>query len=107
MYRHARQVLEQISATLKTRYPAEVVSVRAFGSRVRGDHSGTSDFDVLVLVRNKSVVLEEGIIDCFVEQEMSSGVSFDPVIKTMESFEQERRYNTLFYRNVMAEGVPV
>lgn len=107
MYQHARRVLEQISESLKEEFPADIVTIRAFGSRARGDHAGNSDFDVLVVVRKRMILLEERIIDRFVEFEMSSGISFEPLIKSSESFEQEKRHGTLFYQNVMNEGIPV
>lgn len=107
MYKYAKSVLEQIGASLREEYPAQIVSIHAFGSRARGDHSGDSDFDVLVVVREKTIQLEERIIDRFVEQESASGISFDPVIKSAESFHQERRYRTHFYENIMSEGIPV
>ncbi len=107
MYQYARVVLEQIGASLRNEHPTQIVSIHAFGSRARGDHSGDSDFDVLVVVKEKTVQLEEQIIDRFVEQEAASGISFDPVIKSAESFYQERRYQTRFYKNIMNEGIPV
>ena len=107
MYGYFRRVLEKISSSLKIAYPDEIVSVYAFGSRARGDHRGDSDFDVLVVVRNKSVRLEEGIIELFVDEEMKSGISFDPVIKSADSFELEKRYQTPFYQNIVTEGIAV
>ena len=107
MYQYARVALEKIGSSLRSAYPTQIVSIYAFGSRARGDHGGRSDFDVLVVVREKSVQLEERIIDRFVEQEVAGGISFDPVIKSEESFQQERRFRTLFYENIMSEGIPV
>ena len=34
-----------------------------FGSRGRGDHTGGSDFDILVIVKTRSITIEEAIID--------------------------------------------
>ena len=107
MYQYSRQVLEEISASLKDEHPAQIVSIYAFGSRARGDHSGDSDFDVLVVVRNKTIQLEEKIIARFVEKELASGVSFEPVIKSLESYEREKQYRTLFYENIVNEGIQV
>jgi predicted nucleotidyltransferase len=100
-----RQVLQQIVASLKNDLPTEIVSVRAFGSRTRGDHDGNSDFDVLVLVRHRTTEIQERIVAAFVTGELESGIPFEPVIKILDSFEQEERYQTLFYRNIMNEGV--
>ncbi|MEX2445552.1 MAG: nucleotidyltransferase domain-containing protein [Alkalispirochaeta sp.] len=107
VYQYARMMLEQIGAALREDHPGQIVSIHAFGSRARGDHNGDSDFDVLVVVRERTIDLEEQIISRFVEQERTNGISFDPVIKSVESFEQERRYRTRFYENIMSEGIPV
>ena len=107
VYAHIKTALNKIVAALKKKYPENILSVYAFGSRVRGDHKEGSDFDVLVLVNDRTVTLEEGIIDTFVEEEMKSGISFDPVIKTTHSFELEKKHHTPFYENVMRQGVQV
>ena len=105
VFEYARKSLEKISATLRKAFPDRIVSITAFGSRVRGDHTGESDFDVLVVVENRSPELEDRILSVFVEEEMRSGVSFDPLIKSLESFELEKRYGTAFYENITSEGV--
>ena len=63
MYSHEKTVLERISSSLKRKYPENIVSVYAFGSRVRGDHAEGSDFDVLVNVKNRFIAVEVAIID--------------------------------------------
>lgn len=107
MFTYAKRVLEKIGIALKKKYPQNIIAVIAFGSRIRGDHTGESDFDVLVIVNERSKEIEEGIIDVFVGEEMNSGVCFDPVIKTEESFELEKRNHTPFYENIVEEGVPL
>ena len=105
MYSHEKTALERISSSLKKKYPENIVSVYAFGSRVRGDHAEGSDFDILVIVKNRSITVEEAIIDAFVEEEMKSGVSFDPLIKTLSSFELEKQHHTPFFKNIEQEGI--
>ena len=107
MYLHEKTTLERISLALKKRYQDNIVAVYAFGSRVRGDHTAESDFDILVIVNNRSVAIEEGIIEAFIEEEMTSGLSFDIVIKTLESYRREQRYHTPFFENIEREGIPL
>ena len=107
MYSHLKAALQRIVTELHEKFSGDVVSVYAFGSRVRGDHSAGSDFDVLVLVNDRTINLEQGIIDVFVDEEMKSGISFDPVIKTARSFELEKRHNTPFYQNVTEQGIKI
>ena len=107
MYAHFRAALEKIVTKLKEKYPGNIVTVYAFGSRIRGDHTAKSDFDVLVLVNDRTIDVEEEIIGVFVEEEMKSGISFDPVIKTADSFALEKRYSTPFYQNVTEQGIQI
>jgi len=105
MFSHIRNRLEKIRQRLKERYPERVVSVYAFGSRVRGDYIDWSDIDLLVVVKNKDPQIEGEIIDLIVEEEVEGGLSFSPVIKDVTAFEKERRFRTPFYENIMREGV--
>jgi hypothetical protein len=43
----------------------------------------------------------------FVEEELESGVYFDPLIKSAESFDQEKNHHSPLYRNAMNEGIAV
>lgn len=45
--------LKQIAARIHTEHP-EVAEVRVFGSVARGDHTGTSDVDVLIILNDTS-----------------------------------------------------
>ena len=105
MFLYETQSLQRISAKLREKLRQRIVSVYAFGSRVRGDHDQWSDFDVLVVVRDKEPRVESEIIDIFVDEEMESGTSFTPVIKDIRAFELEEKFHTPFYENISKEGV--
>ncbi len=105
MYPYEKEVLSRIIEKVKDRLSGRVVSVYAFGSRVRGNHGEWSDFDVLVVVRDKTPDIESEIIGVFVDEEMKSGLSFTPVIKNSEAFEMEKKFHTPFYENIIKEGV--
>ena len=107
MFAHTRSAVAHFGAELRDTLPHLVVSVHAFGSRVRGDHRGDSDLDVLIVVRERTLEVERSIIDLSVEHERRSGISFDPVIKDVATFELERKHRTPFYKNVSAESIPL
>jgi len=105
MYNHERNILKNITARLRERFSERIQGVYAFGSRVRGDHDEWSDFDVLIVVKDRNPAIENEIIDIFVEEELKSGVIFSPVIKDYTAFEKEKYLNTPFYENIQREGV--
>lgn len=105
MYLHEKKALKLITARLRKDLRSKIVALCAFGSRVRGDFDERSDFDVLVVVRDKTPELEKRIISIFVDEEIKIGLSFTPVIKDVHSFELEKKFNSPFYQNVMKEGI--
>lgn len=105
MYIHEKESLSRITEKLKKSFSDRIVSVHAFGSRVRGDHDQWSDFDVLVVVRNKGPRIEFEIIGIFVDEELESGTSFTPVIKDVRAFDLEKKFHTPFYENLAKEGI--
>ena len=107
MFAHTRNTLAQFGAELRDALPELVVSVHAFGSRVRGDHRGDSDLDVLVVVGERTLEVERAIIDLCVEHERRSGIGFDPVIKDVATLDLERKRHTPFYQNVSTESIPL
>ncbi len=107
MFAHERKALEHIANELRRNLGDDIAGVYAFGSRVRGDHTDSSDFDVLILVHRKDVKLDEMIISIIVDIETEHGLSFSPVIKTTESFEKEKNHNSPFYQNITNEAIPL
>lgn len=105
MFEHEKKVLTQIIEKLRKRLPERIISVYAFGSRVRGNHSEWSDFDVLVIVKDKTPKLETEVISIFVDEEIKSGLSFALVVKDVQAFEMEKKFDTPFYKNIMVEGI--
>lgn len=105
MHQHEKKALDRIAANLRVRFPEKISAAYAFGSRVRGDHGVWSDFDLLVVVREKTPALEAEIIGLIVEEERQAGLSFSPVVKDTRAFEREKGLQTPFYENLVREGV--
>lgn len=107
MQKHEQEALARITEVLRGRFPGRISAILAFGSRVRGDHDAWSDFDVLVVVQDKTPSLENEIIGTFVDEELKLGLSFTPVVKDAAAFEMEKNHHTPFYENLTREGVPL
>lgn len=105
MYAHEKIVLNRIIKGLKERFPERLREVIAFGSRVRGDHGEWSDFDVLIVVKDRDPLIEEEIIGFFVEEELRSGLIFTPLIKDLKAFDSEKKFKTPFDENLIKERI--
>lgn len=100
-----RETLDSIVLRLKKTFPERLKGIYIFGSRIRGDHGEWSDLDVLIVVKDKDLMIEKEIIDIFVEERLNTGIPFSPLIKDFEVFEKERELNTPFYQSLSKEGV--
>ncbi len=107
MYPHERQTLQRIATQLRQSFADRIVALYAFGSRARGTQSAWSDFDLLIVVRDKDPKIEHEIISLIVDEEMKSGLSFAPLVKDHGAFEKEKGFHTPFYENIVREGVPL
>jgi predicted nucleotidyltransferase len=105
VYPHERRALARIAARLKEQFADRITAVYAFGSKVRGNHGAWSDFDVLVVVRDRDPRTEAEVVGIIVDEEIEAGLSFAPVIKDAGAFELERRFKSPFYENIVREGV--
>jgi predicted nucleotidyltransferase len=73
---------------------SSVARIVAFGSRVRGDFSGESDLDLLVLLDDISA--REDVIRFIFRIEREHDVSLSPVIYTIDEYAMNRKLGRLF-----------
>ena len=102
-----KQVLDELRDALQDMLGANLVEVRLFGSRARGDAEPDSDVDVMVLVKERSLDLEEQIIGEATEISLEHELLIIPLVWSLESREKNRELNTLIYRNIINEGIIV
>lgn len=107
MFLKERKALDNVAEEIDASplLAGRVEEIIVFGSRVRGDYNGESDFDVLVIVRDKDIKTETAIIKLFGTKEDLTGVPFAPVIKDLKVFDNERLYRTAFARAIEEEGI--
>jgi predicted nucleotidyltransferase len=105
MYSYETDSFKRIISKIKTGAGSSIISVTAFGSRVRGDFSEDSDMDVLVVVDKKSPKEISFINDIFYEEEIKSGIPFSVTVVPLHSFNSNKRFKTGFYQNIKKDGV--
>lgn len=99
-------VVSELRAALEGIYGRQLVELRLYGSRARGDSSDESDYDVLVVL--------DGVVDAMAERRRCSGAIYDVCWKhdvvVMCHFMSAERFKTEqspYVLNVRREGVAV
>ncbi len=84
-----------------------VLELRVFGSRARGDAGPESDLDVLVVVDHLDRSIEKHISECAWEAGFYEDVLIMPVAVSMDVVKHSPLSESVFIKNVYREGVSV
>jgi predicted nucleotidyltransferase len=98
-------VAQALAQALRKRLKSHLRDLRLFGSRARGDAHETSDYDVLILVDQKTSEVRDRILD--VQVEILD--QYDALVATILRTEDEWRLSQGFplAQNIARESVPL
>jgi predicted nucleotidyltransferase len=94
MSKKERKALERFGETVRDRLGEYIVKMSVFGSKVRGDFSETSDIDVFIIVKERSLL----VMDQIAEITSDLNIEFDLTIAPVVFSENEYNMNA----NIMA-----
>jgi predicted nucleotidyltransferase len=101
-----KNVVTSFVKELKKKVGDDIVAIRLFGSKARGDFEKDSDIDIFVLVKRKGDV-RESISDIAAEYVYEYNVPLAPVVYSLFEYEKNRELGSLFFEQVEREGVPL
>jgi predicted nucleotidyltransferase len=105
MSRAERLVLERFGVAIKSRLGEYVVKMSVFGSKVRGDYRATSDIDVLVIVKERSLRVMDQIAEITSELNIKYDLSISPVVFSEEEYDVNTKMASPFTLAVREEGL--
>ncbi len=76
-----------------------------FGSYAKNEQSELSDIDILIIVKEFDVMLRKKISSLSSEYSLDKGVVISSIIKDIQVWEKNKKYETLFYREVSKYGI--
>lgn len=101
------QVVQTFATRVRERFPDEVVDVRLFGSKARGDHHADSDIDILVIARSEDWRLHDQMRRVGYELDEDIGYRLSIQVIAEKRFEHARERHFQFATSVFEEGIPV
>jgi len=95
MSKMERRVLKLFGDDAKSRLGDCLVRMSVFGSKVRGDSRETSDIDVLVIVRERSLRVMDQIAEITSDLNVEYGLSISPVVFSEQEYDVNAKMATL------------
>jgi predicted nucleotidyltransferase len=101
-----KAALRELVERLQERYGPNLVTVKLFGSKARGDFGMDSDVDVLVVVQTADDWgAQREISGIGFEIDLKYNVLLSRLVMARERYNQHRRYRSPLYKNIAKEGV--
>lgn len=94
---------------VRERLGPQLVEVRVFGSRARGDYGPESDLDVFVMVDGDEGACLRPVVAAATEvmREQELPYSIAPLVMSRAHFQELRRRELRIARDIVEEGVPL
>ena len=99
------EAVKIFSERIKDLLNDNLVSIRLFGSKVRGDFSDDSDIDILIVLKEKDYALREKIYDILVDIDLTYDPKISLKIYTEKEMEKNKQLGSPFVLNVEREGL--
>lgn len=100
-----RQAVEEFRNRVADVLGSNLVSIKLFGSKARGEGRKDSDVDVFITVKKRSPVLEDQIYDIAFDVDIRYGVYISPRLVSVAVLRHPVWRVTPFLRNVAREGL--
>jgi predicted nucleotidyltransferase len=100
-----RYAIKQFGETVKSCLGEYVLKMSVFGSKVRGDYRATSDIDVLVIVKERSLRIMDQIAEITSDLNIKYDLSISPVVFSEQEYDMNAKMASPFSLAVREEGL--
>lgn len=102
--RTEKKVINSFVKELREKLGDHIISIRLFGSKVRGDFEKDSDIDIFILVKKK-VGIRDKISDIAAGYFFEYNVPLAPVVYSLFEYEKNKKLGSFFFEQVEKEGI--
>ena len=98
-------VINSFVKELKEKLGDEIVSIRLFGSKARGDFYQESDIDIFILVKEKTSYIRSKLAEITTNYDIEYGLPLSPVLYDLFEYQKNKELGSFFFENVEKEGI--
>lgn len=102
-----KSALKHFKAGLKQALGAQLIELKLFGSKARGDDRPDSDIDVLVIVTDDDWRFCDVVYGVATDILLQTDISISPKVISKNLLEQLQKEDTFFLRNISRDAIVV
>ncbi|MEW6607168.1 MAG: nucleotidyltransferase domain-containing protein [bacterium] len=100
-----KKIIRAFVKELREKFGENILSIRLFGSKVRGDFAKDSDIDVLLVFQVKSVKVRDKVYDILFGIDPDYELKISPGIMSLYEYQKNEELHSPFIENVEKEGI--
>jgi predicted nucleotidyltransferase len=100
-----QKAVERFSVLVKKKLGSELILIKLFGSKIRGDFNKDSDIDILIVVKKDRLTNKKKIFDVLENIDPYFELKISPVIFTEYEYTKNKEMQSTFTEAVEKEGV--
>jgi uncharacterized protein len=98
-------VIDAFVSQIVQRWGDQIERVILFGSVARGEATGESDIDLLIVIKSEDYLLRRQLIGHAYDTFLKTGYILSVKVISVQDYERERYFS--FYSEILAEGVRI
>lgn len=100
-------VLRQFKAAVEDALGKQIIELKLFGSKARGDDTPESDIDILVIVTDDDWHICDTVYDIATDIFLRTDIFISPKVISKNKLEQIQKEGTSFLRNISRDALAV
>jgi predicted nucleotidyltransferase len=105
MYNRVSNIIKDFINDTEKILKDNLVKEYLFGSYAKNTQDEFSDIDILIIVKHFNPKLRKEISSLSSSYSLNQNVIISPVIKDLNVWEKNKKYNTLFYTEIEKYGI--
>jgi len=102
-----QEALAALAAALRRRWGDQLLAIRLFGSRARGEADAESDVDVAVVLERAAWADKCEVIDTAADIGLEHDLIISPTVFDRATYERWRRQQRPLVADIEREGIPL
>lgn len=102
-----KKALKEFKKKIIQKFGKEILELKLFGSKARGDSKRYSDIDVLIVLKSLSKKREDFILGLTTKLLLKYGVDISPCIYSKKQISKYKRIPSIFLQIVEREAIPL
>jgi predicted nucleotidyltransferase len=100
-----KRIILSFAQEIKQNLSNNIISIKLFGSKARGNFGKNSDIDIFILVKEKNLKTKDIISDIETDYDIKFGLPISTILFSYHEYLKNKELQSFFIENVDKEGI--